>query len=75
MPRYYFVWDDDQVTTDDEGVLLDGIETVIALADIARDVIPGTTRRVLTIEVRDEAKRPLLEARLVFEIAPVLADA
>jgi hypothetical protein len=78
MPRYYFdVRDDDKVTTDDEGVLLDGIETVkkeaaTALADIARDVIPGATRRVLTIEVRDDTKRPLLEARLVFEIAPVL---
>jgi hypothetical protein len=74
MARYYFdVRDDDKVTPDEDGLVFHSLEAVKeeaarALADIARDVIPGTVRRVLAIEVRDDRKRPLLEARLVFEI-------
>jgi hypothetical protein len=77
MPRYYFdVRDDDDVTPDEDGLVFHSLEAVKeeaarALAEIARDVIPGAVRRVLAIEVRDEAKRPLLEARMVFEIVPI----
>jgi hypothetical protein len=75
MPRYYFdIRDDDEVTFDEDGLEFDGLEDVKiqasrALTEIAKDVVPGSTRRVLAIEVRDEARQPLLEARLVFEIA------
>jgi hypothetical protein len=75
MARFYFdVRDDEKVIFDEEGLELDSLEAVkreasIALAEIARDVLPGMVRRVLAIEVRDAAKRPLLEARLAFEIA------
>jgi hypothetical protein len=81
MPRYYFdVRDDDKVTFDEVGLVFHSLETVKeeaarALAEIAADVIPGTVRRVLAIEVRDEARRLLLEARLVFEIVQVLEPA
>jgi hypothetical protein len=75
MPRYYFdIHDDDLFTPDDEGVDLDGVEAARdeaarTLGEIARDVLPGSLRRVLKVEVRDEDREPLLEARLVFEVA------
>jgi hypothetical protein len=34
---------------------------------MARDVLPGATRRELAIEVRDEYKEPLLRTSLIFE--------
>jgi hypothetical protein len=79
MPRYYFdIRDDDKVYPDEDGLEFDDIEDIKieaarALTEIARDVIPGALRRVLAIEVRDGGKCPLLEARLVFEIAPLAA--
>jgi hypothetical protein len=75
MPRYYFDHSDgDQFLRDDEGLEFDGIEAARdeaarALGEMARDVLPRAVRRVLAIEVRDEAKEPLLEARLIFEVA------
>jgi hypothetical protein len=77
MARYYFdVRDDEKVTFDEDGLVFHSLEAVkreaaTALAEIAKDVIPGAIRRVLAIEVRDDAKRPLLEARMVFEIVPL----
>jgi hypothetical protein len=74
MPRYYFdVWDDDDLTPDDTGLELDDLEaakkvTAKRMADLAKDKIADSIRRVLAIEVRDEANRSLLEARLVFEM-------
>jgi hypothetical protein len=73
MPRYYFDFRNDHACTFDEvGVILDGIGTARdqaarRLAECARDILPGTDRRVLAIEVRDEAKQPVLELRLVFD--------
>jgi hypothetical protein len=73
MPRYYFDFrDEDAFTRDSDGVELTGIEAAQneaarSLGEMARDVLPGTVRRVLTAEVRDD-KEPLLEARLVFEV-------
>jgi len=42
-------------------------EATAALAGIAKDVLPGSVRRELSIEVRDEAKARLLRTCLVFE--------
>jgi hypothetical protein len=73
MPRYYFdLRDGGACTFDDDGVVLDGLEAARdqatqRLTEYARDVLPGMDRRVLAIEVRDEAKQPLLELRLVFD--------
>jgi hypothetical protein len=76
MPRYYFeIRDGDACTFDDEGLELDGIdaardEAARTLGEIARDVLPGSVRRVLGLTVRDEAQEPLFEARLVFDVVP-----
>ena len=75
MLRYYFDFrNDDACTFDDVGVMLAGIgaardEATRALAEYARDVLPGRARRVLAIEVRDEAKQAVLELKLVFHAA------
>ena len=39
------------------------------MVDIARDRVPGPDRLVFVVEVRDENKHLLLEARLTIEIA------
>ncbi len=73
MPLYYFdSRDGDSFIEDDEGLEFPDIETArdqatAALADIARDVLPGSVRRELAIEVRDEHKQPVLRTCLVFE--------
>ena len=73
MPRYYFdSRDDDRFLRDEEGLEFDSIEeardqATRALAEMARDVLPGSVRRELTIEVRDETREPLLKTCLVFE--------
>ena len=75
MPRYYFnIQDDDLFTPDDEGVDLEGVEAARdeaarTLGEIARDVLPGALCRMLKVEVMDEAREPLLEARLEFQVA------
>jgi hypothetical protein len=74
MPRYYFDHrDGDTFLSDEEGLEFDGIEAVRdeatrALAGIAKDVLPGSVRREIVIEVRDEASRPVLRAALWFEV-------
>jgi hypothetical protein len=74
MPRYYFDHrDGDTLISDDEGLEFDGVEAVRneatrALADAAKDALPGSVRREIVIEVRDEASRPLLRAALWFEV-------
>jgi hypothetical protein len=74
MPRYYFDHrDGDTIISDDEGLEFDGVEAVRneatkALADAAKDALPGAVRREIVIEVRDEASRPLLRAALWFEV-------
>jgi hypothetical protein len=73
VPRYYFDGrDGDRFIEDDVGLEFDSIEqardeATTALAGIAKDVLPGSVRRELSIEVRDEAKQPLLRTCLVFE--------
>ena len=73
MPRYFFDVRDGSVTRDDVGLEFDSIdaarsEAARALAEMARDVLPGAYARELTIEVRDESNEPLLRAALRFEV-------
>jgi len=74
MPRYYFDHrDGNTFISDDEGLEFDGVEAVRneatrALADAVKDALPGSVRREIVIEVRDEASRPLLRAALWFEV-------
>ena len=73
MPRYYFdSRDGESFIEDDEGLEYPDIElardaATAALADMAKDVLPGSLRRELAIEVRDEHGEPLLRTCLVFE--------
>jgi hypothetical protein len=72
MPLYFFdTRDGDTFFSDSEGVYLPDLAAAKAiasasLAELAQDVIPGSERRVLIVEVRD-GKRAVLEARLSFE--------
>lgn len=78
MPRYFFdTRDDGQFIADEVGAELPDLEAAKRIAaqsltELARDVVHTSTRRVLTVEVRDE-RQPVLEARLVFE-AILLAE-
>lgn len=78
MPRYFFdTRDNDTFVEDDEGLEFDGLETVKIqaakfLAELARDVLPGSLKRILTVEVRDE-RQPVMRAMLTFE-AVLLID-
>lgn len=73
MHRYYFdSRDGDSFIEDDEGLEYPNIElardaATAALADMAKDVLPGSLRRELAIEVRDEHRELLLRTCLVFE--------
>jgi hypothetical protein len=80
MPRYYFdTRDNDLFIADEDGLDLSGDnaardETSRGLADMAKDVLPGAMRRLLSVEVRDAARQPLLAARLTFEVARLSAS-
>ena len=72
MSRYYFdTRDGDTFIEDDEGLDMIDLEAAklvaaMSLAELAKDVIPGSDRRILVIEVREDQRR-VLEARLTFE--------
>ena len=72
MPRYFFdTRDGDKFIQDDEGQELPDLlrvkaEAARSLAELAKDVIPASDRRSLTVEVRD-TQQAVLEARLTFE--------
>jgi hypothetical protein len=74
MPHYYFdTRDGETFTTDEIGVVLPSLEAArdqaaVALAEMAKEALPGSVRRELAIEVRDEA--PVLSTSLVFEAVP-----
>ena len=59
MPLYFFdTRDDDDFIEDDTGLEFADLESVKvqaarALAELARDVIPGSLKRKLAVEVRD----------------------
>jgi hypothetical protein len=77
VPRYYFdSRDGESFICDEDGLELPSLEVARdqateALADMAKDVLPGSIRRELAIEVRNEEKRPLLRTSLVFEAVPL----
>ena len=70
MPRYYFdSRDGNSFICDEDGLEFPDLETArdqatAALADLVKDVLPGSVRRELAIEVRDEHKEALLRTSL-----------
>jgi hypothetical protein len=78
MPLYFFdTRDGDIFMGDDLGLEfpdLDAvkIEAARALAEFSRDVVPGSLKRNLAVEVRDESG-PVLIARMTFEAILVRA--
>ncbi len=72
VPLYFFdSRDDDEFIEDESGIEFPDLEAVKveaarALAEMARDVILGSMRRKLAIEVRDE-QGPVLIATMIFE--------
>jgi hypothetical protein len=77
---YFFdTRDNDEFVHDDVGVECSGLEAVKmeaarGLAELARDVLPGSSRRELAIEVRDD-QGPVLIARMTFEAIILRAGA
>jgi hypothetical protein len=73
VPRYFFdSRDGEDFIEDDVGLEFATLEeardeATAALADMARDVLPGSLHRELAIEVRDGDREPLLKTCLVFE--------
>ena len=71
LPLYFFdTRDGDTFVPDEIGLELQGIEeardqAAVYLAEMAKEVLPGSTRRELAVEVRDSV--PVLRAYLVFE--------
>jgi len=60
---------------DEVGMELDGIEAARdeatrGLADLAKDVLPGSVRREVAVECRHEADHNVLRAALWFESIP-----
>jgi hypothetical protein len=74
MPLFYFdVRDGDKFIRDEEGLEYPDLQgardaAARALADMAKDVLPGPVMREMGVEVRDSEKKPLLRAALRFEI-------
>ena len=78
VPRYFFETRDGELVRDEIGIVLEGFaaardEATRGLADFARDALPGSVRRELAVEVRDEADLQVLTASLWFEVAGVMA--
>jgi hypothetical protein len=74
MPLFYFDHrDGDEFAQDNEGLEFDTVEqardeATTALAEMAKDALPGLLRREMAIEVSDYLRRPVLRAALWFEI-------
>jgi hypothetical protein len=72
VARYFFdTRDNDVFLEDDEGLEFEDLGAVrdqaaLSLAELARDVLPGSIQRKLSVEVR-EGQRPVLKALLTFE--------
>jgi hypothetical protein len=79
MPRYYFnTRDGSEFVRDEIGIELDGVEAARdeatrGLANFARDALPGSVRRELAVECRDDDDRHVLRAALWFEVAVLTA--
>ena len=80
MPLYFFdTRDNDDFIADNVGLEFHDLETVkdqaaLSLAELARDVLPGSDRRVLSVEVREE-RHQILIATLTFEAIILLEQA
>jgi hypothetical protein len=76
LPGYFFDSRDDATfVQDNEGLVFPDFEAARdeaarALAEMAKDALPGSVRGELAIEVRDETD-PVLRTSLVFEAVPV----
>lgn len=73
MPHYYFdTRDDGEVDCDDVGLELLDIQeaTKVAarsLAELALEVLPGSTARCLGVDVRDDQQRDVLTTELTYK--------
>lgn len=73
MPHYYFdTRDDGDFICDDVGVELPDIQaaTIVAarsLAELALEVLPGSTARCLGVDVRDDQQREVLTTELTYK--------
>lgn len=74
--RYFFdTRDNGTFIEDDLGIDFADLDAVkkqaaLSLAELARDVLPGSIKRVLSVEVRDVAQ-PILRDVLTFEAIAV----
>ena len=72
MALYFFdTRDDETFIQDDVGIEYPDLDAVKAeagraLAELALEVVPGSLRRELSVEVRDE-HGPVMIARMIFE--------
>jgi hypothetical protein len=79
MAVYFFdTRDDGDVSRDEIGVECPDLEAAKAqavkgLAELAVDLLPGSTRRVLGIDVRDQSRQGVLVTELVFEARVLMA--
>ena len=73
MALYFFdSRDDGKVVIDNVGVEVAGLPAVKVLAakglaELALDLLPGTSERCLGIDVRDSASNPVLATELTFQ--------
>jgi hypothetical protein len=74
MPRYYFdAWNGERIIPDNEGVECADDKAACraatkAVLDLASDIADGTSSCELSIEVSDEAKKPVCRVALQLEI-------
>ncbi|WP_318416251.1 DUF6894 family protein [Rhizobium sp. PL01] len=74
MPKYFFTMVDNEGTTHSEGALdfenhqVAEAEAIKALAGMANDDLPGYPLYLLSVEVFDEFKQPIVEVRLLLEV-------
>jgi hypothetical protein len=73
MPIFFFdTRDDGKLIHDDEGLEFPDLEAVRvqaakSLAELAADVLPGSTQRCLGVDVRDARNRAILTTELTFK--------
>lgn len=73
MPHYYFdTREDGKFICDDVGVELPDMQaaTIVAarsLAELAMEVLPGSTARCLGVDVRDDQQRDILTTELSYK--------
>ena len=73
MPHYFFdTRDDEKFISDDIGVELPDVQAATkvaarSLAELALDVLPGSTARCLGVDVRDDQKRDVLSTELTYK--------